>query len=257
MRYATGTSFPLTAVAAPGAVFLGWSGACTGTASTCMVPITDAHNVGAAFSAPGHRVLTVAAGTGGTVGGGAGSIDCGARCLAGFAPGTPVTLVARPQPGYLFAGWSGACSGTQSCSVVMSSNASVQAAFLPLSAGALALTVRSAGGGTVQSAPSGIVCGGVCSSAFASDTRVSLTAVPQAGYRFAGWSGACSGLGACTVYMDASLLVEARFAPDAAPVYAESIPTLSEWAMLLLATLMALTAVPALRRRHARRRGRR
>lgn len=255
--YAIGTPVTLTAVPAPGAAFLGWSGACTGIATTCVVPVTDAHNVGAAFSTPGNRALTVAAGAGGTVGGGAGSIDCGVRCIAGFAPGTPVTLVARPEPGYLFAGWSGSCSGTQSCSVVMSSNASVQAAFVPVSAGTLALTVRSAGGGTVQSAPSGIVCGGVCSSAFASDTRVSLTAVPQAGYRFAGWTGACSGLGACTVYMDASLLVEARFAPDAAPVYTEAIPTLSEWAMLLLATLMALTALPGLRRQHARRRGRR
>ena len=41
---------------------------------------------------------------------------------------------------------------------------------------------------------------------------VSLTAAPNAGYTFTGWSGDCSGAGECTVTMDADISVTANFA---------------------------------------------
>lgn len=56
-------------------------------------------------------------------------IDCGASCSAGYAAGTQVTLVPRPDRGYFFAGWSGACTGLSSCVVPMNAAASVTAAF--------------------------------------------------------------------------------------------------------------------------------
>jgi hypothetical protein len=53
-----------------------------------------------------------------------------------------------------------------------------------------------------------------CSEAFDDSVQVSLTPVPAAGFRFIGWTGACSGSGACTVTMNADKTVGATFAPD-------------------------------------------
>ena len=55
------------------------------------------------------------------------------------------------------------------------------------------------GSGTVTSTPAGIDCGTTCSNQFSEGTRVSLNAAAAPGSSFAGWSGDCSGTGACTV----------------------------------------------------------
>ena len=75
----------------------------------------------------------------------------------------------------------------------------------------LTVTKSGTGTGTVASSPSGISCGTTCSASFASGTVVSLTATPDSGSTFAGWSGACSSTGACSVTMDAAKLVSANF----------------------------------------------
>src|SRR5215469_17102089 len=66
-----------------------------------------------------------------------------------------------------------------------------------------ALTVAESGSGTgtVTTSPSGIDCPSVCSTVFESGATVTLTASPASGSTFAGWSGPCSGTGACTVTM--------------------------------------------------------
>lgn len=46
-----------------------------------------------------------------------------------YSSGTVVTLIATPSSGSTFSGWSGACSGTGSCTVTMSSNKAVIATF--------------------------------------------------------------------------------------------------------------------------------
>jgi len=52
VSFATGTSVTLTAAAASGSTFAGWSGACTGT-GTCAVSMTVARSVTATFNAVG------------------------------------------------------------------------------------------------------------------------------------------------------------------------------------------------------------
>ncbi len=245
-----GTQVTLTAAPTAGAAFSGWSGACSGAATTCVVSLTQARHVAAAFASSGAATLAVTAGDGGSVVSDPAGIDCGARCSATFAPGTTLRVDARPHPGYRFAGWGGACTGTATCAFAVNGHATLQASFAPVEPGAQSLTVRGTSGGSVQSTPSGIACGTACSAAFPRDTRVTLVAVAQPGYRFAGWSGACTGWGACNVYVDDTMVVDARFVPEAVgPTREEPIPTLSQWALVLLATLLALAAFPTLRRR--------
>jgi hypothetical protein len=78
-----------------------------------------------------HNLAVIKTGTGqGTVTSAPAGINCGALCSAAFNNGTSVTLSAIPASGSIFSGWSGAaCSGTSTCTVVMSAAQSVTAAF--------------------------------------------------------------------------------------------------------------------------------
>jgi hypothetical protein len=88
-----------------------------------------------------------------------------------------------------------------------------------MAAGATAtLTVTVAGGGTgaVTSQPLGISCptvSGGCVQVFPVGTMVALTATPDPGLTFSGWSGACTNVaGPCVVTLTASKTVAATFA---------------------------------------------
>jgi len=157
--------------------------------------------------------LTVSkSGTGsGTVTGS--GIDCGTDCSQSYSSGTSVTLTASAASGSTFAGWSGACSGTGSCTVTMSSNKGVTATFNSAPTGPYTLAVGKSGtgSGTVTSSPAGINCGTDCSESYSSGTSVTLTASAAAGSTFAGWSGACSGTGSCVVSMSSDKSVTATF----------------------------------------------
>jgi uncharacterized delta-60 repeat protein len=137
-------------------------------------------------------------------------INCGSTCSAPFAA-MPVTLTATPAAGSSFAGWSGACSGTGTCTVSMSTDRTVTARFE--SNKTLTLTKAGSGTGTVTSSPAGISCGAGCAHSFTYGSSVTLTAAAAAGSSFAGWSGGgCSGTSTCTVKLDANTTVTATFA---------------------------------------------
>jgi len=76
-----------------------------------------------------------------------------------------------------------------------------------------ALTVFKAGTGTgtITSNPAGITCGSDCTQFYNAGAGVALGASPTGGSTFAGWSGACSGTGACQVTMNAARSVTATF----------------------------------------------
>lgn len=85
---------------------------------------------GSSCSVAGHTLSVSKAGTGsGTVTSSPAGISCGASCSAAFTSGTPVTLTAAPTSGSTFGGWSGACTGTGSCTVTLDADRSVTATF--------------------------------------------------------------------------------------------------------------------------------
>jgi CSLREA domain-containing protein/uncharacterized repeat protein (TIGR02543 family) len=59
-----------------------------------------------------------------------GSINCGDTCSDEYGSGTAVTLTATADTGWVFAGWDGACSGTDAtCKVTMDANKVALATF--------------------------------------------------------------------------------------------------------------------------------
>ncbi|OGD34464.1 hypothetical protein A2988_02990 [Candidatus Azambacteria bacterium RIFCSPLOWO2_01_FULL_46_25] len=128
--YVSGTLITLTATPSGGSTFAGFSGACVSAATTCTFTITANSTVTATFSLPSHALAVTTAGTGtGTVTSSPAGINCPGACSAFFVSGTAVTLVATPNSGFSFTGWSGACTGTGTCSVTMDAAKSVTATF--------------------------------------------------------------------------------------------------------------------------------
>ena len=118
-----------------------------------------------------------------------------------LASGTKYTVAVTTQP-----------SG-QSCSVSGNGTIGVGPATATVTCCtggpfALNITVVPVGAGSVQ-------CGSpaaACTASYAcSSTPMPLTAVPATGYTFSGWSGACTGLGACSVTMNSTESVTATF----------------------------------------------
>jgi uncharacterized repeat protein (TIGR02543 family) len=129
-----------------------------------------------------------------------------------------VTLIAMPDAGSGFAGWGGACSGTQAtCSVTMDAAKTVTATFTQQQLFTLSVAIdpQSTGAGTLTSSPDGINCGADCTEVYASGTVVTLTEHPTASSVFDGWGGACSGtsgaMSTCSVTMDDAKTATARF----------------------------------------------
>ncbi len=153
-------------------------------------------------------------------------------CTASFPVGFPVTLTATPVDDQ-FAGWSGdgtsSCGMNLTCQIQITGNMNVTATFSPVVTQLYYLAVTGAGvigsppgTGTITSSPGGIDCGTggqVCNFNFVAGTQVTLTAMPDPGSFFDGWSGnpACSGTGSCLIVMNSNQSVDYIFLANGAP----------------------------------------
>ncbi|MCB1055971.1 MAG: hypothetical protein KDD11_10735, partial [Acidobacteria bacterium] len=151
--------------------------------------IADAHCTAVFDQQPATiKVSKIGLGTG-TVTSDPVGIDCGATCMATFTGVPSVTLTAVADAGSVFAGF----SGDADCADGIISPSGVTNCFARFNTTAVpaVLTIETAGdgSGTVTSDPAGIECGGTCSAGFPNPTRVTLSAVADAGSVFVGWSG--------------------------------------------------------------------
>jgi len=211
--YPSGSSITLNAAADPGSSFTGWSGDCSGTGS-CVVSMTAARSVTATFdTATVTHELTVnrSGGGSGTVTSSPSGISCGASCAANYTAGTIVTLSAAAGAGSSFSGWNGGgCSGTGSCVVNLAADTAVTAVFD--AAGSQSFNVNKNGRGLVVSGDFGILCGPLCATNYNAGANVALTAIPEVGYSFGGWTGGCSGgTPACNAAVSGATTVTANF----------------------------------------------
>ena len=207
--YTAGTVVTLTATPDGSSSFAGWSGACTGS-GTCTVTMADAGNVAATFNLKSYEI-TATAGSGG-------SISPTGTTFVKHGSNQSFTITANA--GYSIADVlvDGASVGAVASYTFPNLTAAhtISAGFSVLS---YALTVSNAGTGTgtVTSSPKGISCGGDCTEGYTAGTVVTLTAAPDRNSSFAGWSGACTGSGTCTVTIDAARNVAATFNDAKAP----------------------------------------
>jgi len=136
-------------------------------------------------------------------------INCPGTCSASFAKGAQVTLTETTGTDYFFGGWSGACSGTSSCTVTMAAAESVTPTFT--AGDGISVAITPTGTGTVTSSPAGITCPATCSASFPQGTQVTLTETAGSGYTFGGWGGSCTGTSTCTVNLNSSANITAAF----------------------------------------------
>ena len=185
--YPPGTDVTVDQTNNAGFTFDDWSEACTGT-GPCNVTMDASKAVIANFSRTAFTLTTNALpAAGGAVAGG-----------GTYPIGTVASVTHVANAGFTFDDWSGDCTGTGPCNVIMDADKDVIANFsrkfilttsaLPPAGGAVA------GGGTY---PIGTVA--------------SVTHVANAGFTFDDWSGACTGTGLCNVTMDADKDVIANF----------------------------------------------
>jgi hypothetical protein len=232
----------LTEKPASGSTFTEWTGACTGSAETCTVTMSEAKSVGAKFGGTAKAIVNPKTLTLAKVDNGfetgfgtvkASGLACEADCTTTAAlyyggvtepkpkAAVTATLSAVAAAGSTFTGWSGCDTVTEGkCLVSMSSSKTVEAEFAALPKNTLTLT--KVGAGAIKSKPKGVACGNTCSSAIASlpsDTTIVLSQKAATGSTFVEWSGACSGAGeTCTVTMSAAKSVTATFTTAVKPL---------------------------------------
>jgi YVTN family beta-propeller protein/YD repeat-containing protein len=185
--YAVYTQVTISAVPDAGSVFDEWSG--DSDCSDGVVSLDSSKSCTATFSQSSNQVtLTVTkAGTGtGTITSSPAGIDCGSDCTENYAINTVVSLTVIPDPGSRVVGW----DGDPGCNdqLTLNTNKNCIATF---ESDLFILTVNKSGvgAGTVTSNPVGIDCGSDCSENYPPNTQINLTAVADAGFVFAGWTG--------------------------------------------------------------------
>jgi hypothetical protein len=192
--YVSNSVVTVTATPASGWTFLQWLGDSTDTNPIATVTVTRPLSLQAIF---GTTLGTTAAG------GGSVSVNPASSL---YPYGTTVLLSAIPQSGNYFAIWGNAASGNLNPLpfVVTNANRTVSSLFTSLGSGQAALTVVPVGRGWVSVNPRANV--------YNVGQVVSVTATPQPGQSFNGWSGDADGSqNPLSVTLDQSKAIYANF----------------------------------------------
>ncbi|HET9315878.1 MAG TPA: PKD domain-containing protein, partial [Vicinamibacteria bacterium] len=199
------------------ATFLGWAGDCTGN-GPCAVVMDQARQVAATFQGLPYANLYVSVdsiqfgvgrvdviGSDGSHNTCQGAPNVSQFCTFPYPKGTTVTLQPTPASDSVFRGWFLDCAGTGACQLTMNSPKYGFAEFRgPQTLGVFMLSVNGGSGRAQLDGGLGFCDGTPNNTAFCPfnvppGTTVSLSAQPHPHGQFAGWSGACSGTGACQV----------------------------------------------------------
>jgi uncharacterized repeat protein (TIGR02543 family) len=196
--YDYATPVTLNATAGPSYHFVGWSGDTTGTTNPLTVPVIRNKSITATFAINTYTLAT-------SVLAGQGIIDRNPD-LTDYPEGSTVDLTAIAATGYHFTSWGGDASGTDALApVLMDRNKSANASFA-INRHTVTVTVN--GSGTVTRSPDQPL--------YDYGSQVTLTAVPAAGFHFAGWTGGLTGsTNPVNLLVNGDKTVQARFIPNA------------------------------------------
>ena len=226
MPVADGNSVILTATAAPGNVFVGWSGACTGTANPCNIASVTADSTVIANFAPIATITaTGTAGPNGTV---------SPTGLQTVPAGSSVTYTLVPDAGY-FPQADGSCQGSLSGNSYVinpvTTDCTVAFSFVPLQV-------------TASAGPNGAISPLGVTPVTTPGSTLTYTITPAAGYRAVVATGgsACGGTLVGDTFTTAAVSVPCTVAVSFAAIPAETyaVPTLSQWGLIMLSVLMGL-----------------
>ncbi len=206
--YNEGTVVTITAVPGVGKSFAGWAGDLFGADNPTSITMDADKNIIAGFIElpPSQNVLNVNINGEGSV-----SLDPPPISVVGdggeYLVGTVVTVTAIPDSGYEFSGWSGDLNGADNPqTLVINTDKSVTTNFSEQTGPQYTLTLHVFGGGEVVLDPPQESSNG---SSYPAGTVVNVTAIPDAGFQFSGWSGALSGFanpGTITMDSDKTLI---------------------------------------------------
>ena len=202
--YADGETTEITAKAADGYHFTGWTGDVPKSQQTqnpLKLVITKDVAIGATFAESDPDKLykiTLSKPAGGAVSG----------LGAAYKEGEVTDLTAKPNSGYAFSHWTGVSDGNKNdnpLKIAMTKDLTLAAVFVKTYD--LTLTITPNAGGSVTKDPD--------QTTFNSGETVTLTPSPAAGYEFTGWTGAPSGKDKANplkLTMDAAKTITATFA---------------------------------------------
>lgn len=131
--FPSNTVLDLVGIPDPGFELLAWGADCGGTAPSalCELTVNQPRNVTATFERIDVALSVRFEGPGsGRVTSSPSGVDCTADCSATFAPDTAVELNAITNPGSTFQNWTGACSGSGPCNVILDAATTIGAVFV-------------------------------------------------------------------------------------------------------------------------------
>ncbi len=183
-EYSPGTLVTVVATADPGYAWESWTGTDDDSTSATFVTMNGDRTVTATFRENCYALTTVVDGGGGWIGV---SPDSTGGCPAGrYSPGTLVTVVATPDPGYAWESWTGTDDDSNRATfVTMSGDRTATATFR---ANCYTLTtVVDGSGGWIGVSPDST--GGCPAGQFSPGTLVTVVATAYAGYAWDSWAG--------------------------------------------------------------------
>jgi uncharacterized repeat protein (TIGR02543 family) len=192
--YDSGTEVELTATAAPGYHFVGWSGDLVSASNPLNVTVDSEKNITATFAIDQYAVDVTVVGNGAV----AKNPD---QPL--YDEGSIVELTATPAAGWHFTGWSGdLVSASNPLNVTVDAAKSLTATF---AIDQYAVNIAVVGNGSVTKNPDQAL--------YDSGTEVELTATAATGYHFVGWTGdITSAANPLSVAVNSELNLTATFA---------------------------------------------
>ena len=189
--FTQGTVVTMTATPDPGSVFAAWKGV-QGDCTDGVITMNADRDCTAEFALAVHTVTVSKAGAGsGNVRSQPNGINCGTDCEHDYVNGAVVTLVPRPDKGFVFDGFQGDPDCTDGVlTVTAPTNCTATFEIAPPEEYKLTVVLKGSGTGSVTSSPAGIDCGSDCQEEYVEGTVVTLTPVADPGSEFTVWGGA-------------------------------------------------------------------